>query len=140
MFSLFITRYREPFIVWFAILLHTLWAVDMFVDPISGFATAPYAINAMLGSAAPILLFLGCMLAFLGMVIPKRFWSVLLMLMQQTFLFISAVGALRAISLGQFPDGVERSRMFILNDQGPAMILAVLYTIAVVQIARSKDV
>lgn len=140
MFNFFATRYREPLIVWFAILLHMLWAVDMYIDPISGWATAPYAVNELFGAAAPHLLIIGAALAFIGMVIPQRFGSVMLMVPQFWFLFISAVSAGRAILLGQFPDGVERSRLFILNDQGPAMILAALYTLAVIQIARSKDV
>ncbi len=140
MFNFFRTGYREPLIVWFAILLHMLWAVDMFLDPDqSGMATAPYAIKMAFGPFSPILLFLGCMLAFLGMTIPHRRSSVLLMLTQQTLLFISAVGAVKAIILGHFADGVERSRMFIATDQEPAIILAILYTIAIFQIARTKE-
>lgn len=131
--------YREPLIVWFAILLHILWAIDMFIDPVqSGLATAPYAVKSAFGSIAPTILFMGCMLAFLGMIIHHRMWSVILMLPQQTLLFVSAVGAVKAIVLGHFADGVQRSRMFIATDQEPAIILAVLYTIAIFQVARLK--
>lgn len=139
MLNLFMSRYREPLIVWFAILLHLLWAANMYIDPISGFATAPYAVKMAFGDLSPYLLSFGCMLAFVGMIIPRRLISVLLMLLQTWLIFISAVSATRAVVLGQFPDGVERSRLFILNDQGPAIILAVLYIFAVIQIARMKD-
>jgi len=138
MFNVFVTRYREPLIIWYAILLHTLWAIDMYLDPSSGLATAPYAIKILFGVNTPHLLFIGCVCAFTGMAAPNRIVSVLLIIPQYTLLFISAVGALKAIDLGHFADGVARSRMFIATDQEPAIIIIVLYTIAVIQIARSK--
>lgn len=136
----FFSDYRNPLIVWAAIVLHLLWAVNIMAEPVSAFATAPYAIHKAMGdTAAPFVLSAAAMLGFVGMLFHKRFVSVLLMLPQCWLLCISAMSAVRAVWLGQFPDGVERARLFILNDQALSILLAVLYTIAVVQIARTKE-
>ncbi len=131
-------RYREPYVIWFAILLHLLWTVDMFTDPLAGQATAPFAVKVLLGSAAPYLLFLGCLLAFIGMTVQRRGLTTLLCLPQLFILCVSAYGAISAIMTSHFADGVIRPRMFIASDQEPAIILAVLYVWVLIQIARGK--
>lgn len=50
---------------------------------------------------------------------------------QQIILLLSAFGCLQAVILGHYADGVVRSHLFILADQLPNILIAFLYTIAI---------
>lgn len=64
----------------------------------------------------------------------KNKWiSLLLLLPQQILLLLSAGGAVQAISIGSFADGIARSRYFIGADQIYAILLAIIQTIALVK-------
>lgn len=55
---------------------------------------------------------------------------------QQVVLLVSALGGARAIVDGHYADGVERSSAFIAADQLPIILLALLYTVVVLEVAR----
>jgi hypothetical protein len=52
---------------------------------------------------------------------------------QQIVLLLSAMAVLQAIVLGHFGDGVVRSWQFIFLDQMQTLIIAILYTVAVLE-------
>lgn len=63
---------------------------------------------------------------------PPSARSLLLMFAQTLFLALAGLGAIDAVAEGHFADGVERSRYFILADQGHSIIAMVLHNCAVV--------
>lgn len=134
---------RYPLIICYAICIHFVWALGMFLDPDSAHATAPalvlYVVQSpLLGS---VLLFLVAGAAFAGLMERRRVISALLMLPQQFMLTLAALGAVRAIVIGQFADGTIRSHWFIAVDQIPAVSAVVFHTIAILVIlgARQKS-
>lgn len=116
-----------------AIGLHLAWAVAIFCDDAALGATGINALHRYVMS--PNLLagmIVACaMLAFLA-VLTQRPWIVLLLLPQQVLLMISALGAIDAIWLAQFADGVFRPRAFIFVDQIIYVIAAGGHTAAVI--------
>jgi hypothetical protein len=60
--------------------------------------------------------------------IVLKWWG--LLVPQQFVLIISASGALHAAFVGHYADGVPRPWQFILGDQLPVILAALLYTYA----------
>lgn len=59
--------------------------------------------------------------------------SFFMVLPQQFLVIVSAVGAISAMLAGHFADGVVRPSEFIIADQAPAVLLAVLHAAALVE-------
>jgi hypothetical protein len=80
------------------------------------------------------LLILGVPLTLFAVFWPhlSRFYRFLLMLPQQTFVTVSAFGAIQAMLLGSYADGTIRSSWFIVGDQIPIVMLAVAHSVAVI--------
>ena len=57
-----------------------------------------------------------------------------LLLPQQALLYLAAWGGLQAILEGEYADGVTRPYSFILTDQLPMMLFALIHTIAILEI------
>jgi hypothetical protein len=131
-------HHKMPLIVWYAVSLHLFWSIAISIQPLAVQATAPYILNTIFGHFTALLLAIGAMSAMIGLVTVRRYLAVIFMLPQQLFLFISAVGASQAIVNGHFADGVERPRMFIAVDQEPAILVALFYTIGIIQMMRAK--
>lgn len=117
----------------FSILLHLVWAATILVDDSAVGATAlsalhryvqdPRYLSGLIASAA--------FLAF-GALWTKRPWIVLLLIPQQILLCMSAAGAIEAMWLSQFADGVFRPRAFIIADQCYCVLAAIGHTVAIV--------
>ena len=117
----------------YAILLHTIWGIVLLIsaDPLHvtaisgivtlGFVSAP--------SAGVLFLFVA-FLAYIGIVAPKPA-GFFFLLPQQLVLTCAAFGALESIIAGSFADGVIRSTPFLMADQSPAVLIALLHTLAV---------
>jgi len=75
-------------------------------------------------------------LALVGLTHKFRygFWGLTLALPQQFILMESLIGAVIAISTSSFADGVIRPRLFIAADQVPAILAAILHTMAIVNL------
>ena len=56
--------------------------------------------------------------------------SLLLSLPQQFILMLSMMSAFEAINVSHYADGVERPQLFIFIDQLPAILAAILHTLA----------
>lgn len=69
-------------------------------------------------------------LASIGLVAPKPA-GFFFLLPQQTVLLLSAIGALGAMISGTFADGIVRSSAFLVADQAPVVVAAVLHTISI---------
>ncbi len=123
-------------------LLHLGWGVLLCINKEAGNSTPVNIFFMFFNRPTIVLLFFGVsILAFLflrqrlGQTINARHLS-LLLLPQQCVLLCSAGSGLLAAILGHYADGVARPWTFILADQLPAILIAILYTTAVIEIVR----
>lgn len=127
---------------WFSIavaicvVLHFWWAaLILFGDGTAVHATALFAVYRFVGWGSQTLTGLALVfvaaLALWGM-LTRRPWIVVSLLPQQVVLMISLIGAVQAIWLQQFADGVERPFAFIAADQIDTILLALGHTAAVI--------
>lgn len=128
---------HKSLIIIYAILLHLTWAISLFFDPAAGNATAVHTLLNFASNdfAVAIYAVVGGF-AILGLFHRKGVAKPLYLLPQQFVLMVSAGGSLWAMWLGQFADGVQRSHTFLIADQSPAVIAAVLHTYAIFMIAH----
>lgn len=75
-------------------------------------------------------------LAIFSFSFKRRMLNLLGLLPQQFMLFLSAGGALQAMLLGRFADGIERSHAFLVADQCSAILIALFHTWAIFLILR----
>lgn len=123
-------------------LLHFGWGVLLYISREAGNATPidiffrffnrPIVIVLFFGVSILAILFLRLRL---GKPVNARYLS-LLLLPQQFVLLCSAGSGLLATILGHYTDGISRSWTFILADQLPAILIAILYTTALIEIVR----
>lgn len=129
-----------PIIVCVTIALHLIWSVGLALEPAAVNATGPYAILIVARSpniAAAI--FAGvALLAIAGLLLKRRRYRFLLILPQQAVLWFSIFGAVNAMVLGQFADGVQRAHWFLIVDQVPTVLIALGHTIAILLIAGKR--
>lgn len=113
-------------------LLHTWWGILLLLDGKSAVgATAVDALYRLLGSSTVLAFWL---FGVAALSITGLFYSgmqlVSMLLPQQITLMASAAGALMAIILGQFADGVVRPRVFIAADQVYIIFAMLGHTVA----------
>lgn len=123
-------------IVIYAVLLHLTWAVTLATFPPVR-TTAIDLLLRLFGNSAPLaggVLALSIFLAITALSLPNRpVTSFAFLLPQQFLLTVSAVGALAAMISGHFADGVIRPHEFIIADQAPAVLLAFMHAIALME-------
>lgn len=131
---------RRPvsIMVLYAVTLHVWWAFLILLDKSALGATGPAALGQWVHSptllAAVIAGAAG--LAAIAM-FTHRPWVLLFLVPQQMLLMAVAAGAVEAMWLGQFADGVLRPRAFIAADQAPSVLGAIGHTIAMILQAHS---
>ncbi len=131
------------YIILVASLMHVLWAVLLVSYPTASGTTplhilvqicgGPWRTAAVLVTAASTAMFY----PFVRKVGKHAF--ALMLIPQQTLLFLSAGAGIDAATNGQYADGVARGWPFILSDQSAIVALAILYTIAVIHAAWDDD-
>jgi len=119
----------------YASILQFIWAVLILINPVALLVTPLLGLTQLVGvnhiSVASIL-FISNGLAFYFLVIKRLTSShFFLLIPQQCILLLSAFGSLQAVILGHYADGVSRPSIFILADQLPNILIALLYTVAV---------
>jgi hypothetical protein len=118
-------------IVGYAILLHFTWALCLLDDTAAANATAVHTLVHYIPIWQAVIVYvIVAAMALLHSVVK----TALLLLPQQFVMMVSAGGAVYAMYLGQFADGVQRSHAFLVADQAPAVIAAVFHTIAILRI------
>jgi hypothetical protein len=128
-------RVRPIWIIWYAVLLHTLWGVLLLGSPSPYGATALHVYASVPRYTMAAIMFVAAGLAAWGITRPRPSWqSMAALLPQQGLLTISAYAALLAVIDAHYGDGVIRPRMFILADQAPVIITMVLHTAAMVEL------
>ena len=130
-----LTRIRTyPWIVWYAILLHTLWACLLLASRKPYGATALHVYSPLPRALMAGALLTASVLAAWAITRRQPSWRTLAALLpQQAILTASAYAAAAAVVTAHYGDGVIRSRPFILADQAPAILVFALHTAAVVE-------
>lgn len=128
---------KQNLIVVYAIILHLVWAVSLWASPTTANATAVHTLLQFLSIPQAIAVYLSvACLAIIGLIYRENLWKPLFLLPQQFVLIVSAGGALWAMWIGQFADGIQRSHEFLIADQSPAVIAALLHTYAICLIIK----
>lgn len=128
-----------PIMVVYAAVLHICWAVCIYSNTLSVNATSVSAIYRFIDNinATITTLLLSSFLSIAGLVLNgKGRW--LMLVPQQIILMMSATGAVSAMWLGHFADGVGRPVEFIIVDQLYAVLTAIGYTVALIYHAKSE--
>ena len=124
---------RKLWIVWSALILHTIWAVALLAHGgeirtttmalLVDLLPNPYLLGVVLAAVA------ASALGGLLISVDNHRWRAaqLLLIPQQAVLCLSAGSALRAMIEGSFADGVGRPRPFIVADQSWAVLLALAH-------------
>jgi hypothetical protein len=109
-------------------------------DPAAGNATAVHTLLNFIPTSSAIAAYFGvAALATIGLFCRRNIVKALCMLPQQFIMMVSSGGALLSMWLGQFADGVQRPHAFLIADQAPAIIAAILHTYAIIMIAQNRD-
>ena len=123
-------------IILYAVILHFSWGVLLLLDDSAGWATAVHSVLVWLGPsyATAAIMFVVAIGAAAGLHrrLAHSLWGVGLMLPQQIVLITSAAGAIQAMALSSFADGVVRPAAFIIADQLPVVLVAIAHTVAIV--------
>lgn len=122
-------------IIYYAIVVHFVWGGGLLT------AASPVRTSTLndLYAIVPnhhlvgLLLILIAGLATTGLFLKTKpvLFGILLLIPQQFVISLSALTAIAAIADGRFADGVVRPQLFIFLDQLPAIVIAVMYTIAI---------
>src|SRR5215469_2861088 len=134
-------RVSNAWIIWYAVVLHTVWGCLLLRSPAASGATALHVFNDL-----PRSLMAGALFSASGVAVwaltrrQPSLKSLAALLPQQALLTLSAYAAIAAVFVAHYGDGVPRPRLFILADQAPAVIAFVLHTAAVIEMyARRPD-
>ena len=129
---------RFPLILKLIIWKHLVWAACIFFDTsamhITAFASMPLSGIASIG----ILVGSSCLALVPFYVLVSRTVMAMLFVPQSVLMYVSALGALRAVLTGTYGDGVQHPHLFILADQCIYELLAYYHTIAVVKNAQER--
>lgn len=120
--------------VLYAVALHMVWAVILVNDASATNATAVHAVSRFIKDPETLaaVIFSAAAFALIGLFSYRVPLFVMLLLPQQVLLVISAAGAIEAMWLSQFADGVVRPRGFIAADQIYSVLAAAGHTIAII--------
>ena len=137
------------YVVLLVSLLHLAWAVLLAVSPQAGHPTPIQPVQAVCGGRAGAIAALtaSAVLALTAAVLHRRKVIVatirerllaLALIPQQFLLLVSAGGGVTAAALGHYADGTVRPWEFILGDQLPVILVAFLYTTAILALGRAR--
>lgn len=133
----YVKNHPVSIMVMYAVTLHLWWCAMIMTDDSAMNATPVNAIHRYVHSPTMLsgLLLVVAVLALSGTFCRKPY-LVLLLVPQQIILLMSAAGVIEAVWLGQFADGVVRSRVFIATDQANSVVACIGHTAALIAHAR----
>lgn len=134
-------RVYHAWIIWYAVVLHTIWGCLLLMSPAVYGPTALRVFHHLPRSLMAGALFSASGLAVWALTRRQPSLKTLAaLLLQQALLTLSAYAAVVAVFVAHYGDGAPRPRLFILADQAPAIIAFVLHTAAVIEMhARRPD-
>lgn len=119
-------------VLWYPTLLHASWGILLLLSAAPLGATPLALMYQIIAQrfALALALLLVSSLAVVGLASRPSPRRLLWFIPQQLTLMISGIGGLGAAMRGSYADGVLRPTLFILSDQLPIILLALLYTFA----------
>jgi len=131
---------RVSVMVLFAVTLHFFWAFIILYDPQSLGATGIASLYRIIHPSSLLVLTLVCSstLTLIGLLLRYPL-SFILLIPQQILLMMSAAGAIEAIFISQYADGVLRPWAFIAADQVYSIIAALGHTLAMALFVLRRD-
>ena len=133
-------RRLAMWIIWYAVALNLWRGLLLIYDEAAGNTTSTHTLilllpnHVMAGFVSILVALLAVLYGFLSYWHEwRRTW---LLLPQFLVLILASVEAFEAISTSRFSDGVVRPWAFIAADQGPSIIMAFIYGLAVLEIYR----
>jgi hypothetical protein len=125
--------YVGSLVVMFAIAAHLITGVVLIVDPDAAASTGPASVVQLLFDS-PLLAGLAMLVAAVLAVAAHLYRSIRSWAFwpQQLLLIVAAVGALVAVVMGNYADGVSRPTLFIATDQLLVMLLPIFHALAIV--------
>lgn len=124
--------------VWYAVALHGLWAILLFVSASTLGATAISGPAELfpnrIGLAILFIVVAACALLGIYMKKPSP-TKVMLLVPQQIMLGLSAFAAIEAMVHSQFADGIVRPQPFLIADQAPAVLALLVHSATIVYLA-----
>lgn len=125
--------------VWYAIVLHFTWAgLVLVTNNAPEHATAVSSVAELFPAKAGLAIVFSTVALCALISIYQRHLSPLkiaLLIPQQLILGVSAAGALRAMYLAHYADGVTRARGFIIADQLPAVLALLVHSATIMYLA-----
>lgn len=129
-----------PWIIWYAVLLHVLWASLLAASQNPYGATALHVYRLVPRPLMAGVLLVASALAAWAVTRDQPSWQTLAALLpQQAILTVSAYAAIAAVVVAHYGNGVIEPRAFILADQAPVMLVFVLHTAAVVELHARRS-
>ena len=125
--------YAGMLIIMYAIAVHVITGAVLIANPDAGASTGPSSVVQLFFDSS--LLAGVAMLIAAGLAIvahlhrPWRSWAYW---PQQLLLVVAAVGALVAVVMGNYADGVVRPTLFIATDQLPVMLMPFFHALAII--------
>jgi hypothetical protein len=125
-------------------LLHLGWAALLASSAAAAHSNPVAAVASVTGSrgGAAVALAVTAILALAVAWVYRSHWRIhpgLLiagLVPQQFFLIVSAASGIVAATRGHYADGTVRSWPFIVTDQSPVILIALLYTTAILVVSR----
>ncbi len=128
-------------VLWYVIAVHIIRGILLLMSPEPANITTIHTIVSMdlatVRGIGVLYLSVAC-LALQGLFIPGKA-AIPFLLPQGIVVSLAAAGAVKAMALGTYADGVVRSPLFIMADQVPAVIIAAMYWLLIVLLITSKD-
>jgi hypothetical protein len=125
--------YVGSLVVMYAITVHLITGVVLIADPDAAASTGPASVVQLLfdspllaGSAMVVAAVLAVGAHLFRPIRSWAFWP------QQLLLIVAAIGALVAVVMGNYADGVVRPALFIATDQLLVMLLPIFHALAIV--------
>ena len=130
---------KFKWIFWYAILLHLVWGVILVISPIPirTVGLSPYMDNIPYQIWGFAFIIISVMTLF--EMTYKLVYGFIWILLQQVLLIISSGTALMCIINSSYADGVIRSRLFIMSDQIPAIIVTIIHTCGIIETYGRKS-
>jgi hypothetical protein len=128
------------YVILLASLLHVGWAVLLVINAAAGHSTPVSILTRVFGGAyrASVVLVICAVMAMVFPFKQHRMSNLAmagLLIPQQVLLFMSAGAGLYAAATQRYADGIVRGHEFILADQLPIIILALLYSVVILEAA-----
>lgn len=129
---------QYPIIIIYASIMNLVWGSLLLYDPAAGHTSTLHDLfDFFTFNLWYILLIVGT-IALIPIARPMHWLTSLLMLLpQQTLILVSLVTALTAMFNGTFADGVPRPHSFIIADQFPAVLIAILHVYSLLETFRN---